>query len=59
MAHQKRHRVTAPGYRPTANPAQAAANRERARSSAAGSHDSRPRRQRTRHAAKRAALRDW
>jgi hypothetical protein len=46
------------GFTPSANPEQAEANRLRARSSAAGTHDNRPNRERTRKDSKRAALRD-
>lgn len=47
---------TASKFRPTANPEMAAAMRELRRSSAASSHDNRPKRQRTRSASKRAAI---
>jgi len=45
-------------YRATANPEMASAMREIRRSNAAGTHDNRPARQRSRHAAKHAAIRD-
>ena len=58
--HQKAHRVTSGDFGGTiANPALAQGMREIARSNKAGSHDSRPRRQRTRKAAREAALRGW
>lgn len=41
-----------------ANPARVRADQERRRSGAAGGHDSRPNRQRTRQAVRRAAIRD-
>lgn len=43
-------------YRAPANPEMAQAMREIRRSNAAGSHDPRPNRERSRHAAKRAAI---
>lgn len=43
-------------YKPTANPAYAEGMRELRRSNAAGSHDSRPARERSRSDAKRAAI---
>lgn len=55
-SHQKRRRVTATGFAPVANPTQARELHALAASGAAGSHDSRPRRTRTRQAAKRAAI---
>jgi len=39
-----------------ANPLRAAADAERARSNAAGTHDNRPKRERSREAAERAAI---
>ena len=54
---QHRRRVTDPRHEPVANPALAEGMRMLARSGAAGAHDSRPRRERTRAAAKRAAIR--
>lgn len=44
---------------PGANPDAVRADLERRRSGAAGGHDSRPRRQRTRSAAKRDAMGGW
>ena len=43
-------------YQPTANPAYAAGMREIRKSNAAGTHDSRPARERSRADAKRAAI---
>lgn len=57
--HQKARHTTVEGFRPTANPAQAAAMRDLRRSSAASKHDSRPARLRTRAGVKRAAVREY
>ena len=51
---------TAEGFQPVQNKAQYEAMQEKRRSSAAGTHDSRPNRQRSRAAAKQASIKqDW
>jgi hypothetical protein len=54
MSAKKRRPVPTTGP----NPARVRADQERRRSGAAGGHDSRPNRQRTRAAARTAAIRD-
>lgn len=55
--YQKARRVREEGFTPIANSRRAAEMAMLARSSAAGCHDSRPRRQRTRASAARAEIR--
>jgi hypothetical protein len=53
-----RQNIRTPGFQPTANPERAQAMAEIRRSSAASSHDTRPKRERSRRDAKRASIRN-